>query len=405
MNEKKPDRERGEGPVIFLTISNGAGHIRGAEAIAETMKTLDADVTTMVIDVADFMTQTTRLTHITLYLWLVKYFPALWELIDRYQKKQTQTSPDWYYRRGCRPLFELVRVMRPRALVATEVGCGEIAALIKRDLSLDCPLVAVDVDYDADRAWVQPEVDLYCAAAKSAREELIAHGARPEHVMDWGVPLIPEFTQVRSRERTRKAVCDWLELESAQSVLLIAGGSEGLGRIEAVTARLLRLERFKPQLIILTGRNSRLKTRCEKLAREAGALDRVRVLGWTERVPELMKASDLLVSKLGNTFDEAMASELPLIALEPPPGSERVQYRLLEMWGVGRAVSTLSEMTEAVTELLSSPSQLEAMRRAAHERQKTEAAESIARWLLNQTKMKLSVADDCQIEACAINES
>src|SRR5437764_6635887 len=130
-----------------------------------------------------------RFTHVTAYLWLVKHVPALWARIDRYQKRQEHTSPEWYYRRGLRRLFELARRVRLRGLVATEVGCCEIAALIKRDLAHDIPLVAVNGEQDADRAWVQPEVDLYCFAAERACRELVAHGVAARRDVSWGVPL------------------------------------------------------------------------------------------------------------------------------------------------------------------------------------------------------------------------
>src|SRR5262249_54943991 len=99
-------------------------------------------------------------------------------------------------------------------------------------------------------------------------------------------------------------------------------------------------------------------------------------------MPSLMRAADLLVSKPGHTFDEALASRLPLIALEPPPGSERIQYRLLDRWGVGRAVRTLDEMASAVERVLSTPGELEAMRRATDHHRTLDAAPRIARSLL-----------------------
>ncbi len=108
---------------------------------------------------------------------------------------------------------------------------------------------------------------------------------------------------------------------------------------------------------------------------------RLRVLGWTDRVPQLMAAADLMVSKLGSMFNEALAVELPIVALEPPPGAERVQYRLLEEWGTGRAVRTLDEAVSEVARLLSSPRALEAVRARARQRRRPDAARSIARWL------------------------
>ena len=117
-------------PVLILTIANGAGHIRVANGIAAAIRSTEPSLPVMVVDVADYMTRFVRFTHVSAFLWLVKHAPAIWDRIDRYQKQQTRTSPEWYYRRGCHRLFDLARRVRPRALVATEVGCCEIAALI-----------------------------------------------------------------------------------------------------------------------------------------------------------------------------------------------------------------------------------------------------------------------------------
>jgi processive 1,2-diacylglycerol beta-glucosyltransferase len=376
----------GNNPVLILTIANGAGHTRAAQAIASAIRARQPEAKVIIADVADYMTPLARFTHVTAYLWLVKYLPGVWKQVDRYQKKQTRTSPEWYYRRGCRRLFEFARRTRPCALIATEVGCGEIAALIKRDLHLtQTPLIGVDIDHDADRAWVQKEVDLYCAATDEVRDELVKHGARREQVKVWGVPLQLEFSALGKRTDARREVCRWLALDASAPLLLVAGGSEGIGHIEELTEALLQLDQIQLQVIVLAGRNARLGKSCEKLAPEGMAAKRLRVLDWTTRVPELMRACDLFISKLGSAFSEALAAELPLIALEPPPGSERVQYRLLDEWGAGCAVRSIDEAIKAVTHLLSDSVELERLRAGARARRQTNAATKIAQWVLTNS--------------------
>jgi processive 1,2-diacylglycerol beta-glucosyltransferase len=380
----RPERhnETDERPVLILTIANGAGHIRVAQGLAAAIRAAQPALPVMVVDVVDYMKPLARFTHVTCFLWLVKHAPAVWERIDRYQKTQTHTSPEWYYRRGCKRLFELARLLQPRALVATEVGCCEIAALIKRDLSLTAPMIAVNDDPDSDRAWVQPEVDLYCFGSEQLGEELISHGAPRERIAAWGVPLAEGFGVRRKREQERVDVCRWLALDPRLPLVLIAGGGEGIGRIEEIAARLLHLQR-PVQLVVLTGRNERLKSRCERLPQN-GAGERWRVLGWTEpeHMAKLMCAADLMVSKLGSMFNEAIASELPIIALEPPPGAERVQYRLLEEWNVGCAVRTLDQVVERVEGLLEYPQLLEKMRQQARAHQSPDVSGRIANWLV-----------------------
>lgn len=369
-------------PVLILTISNGAGHIRVAEGIAAAIREAQPSVPVIVADVADYMKTFVRFTHVTAYLWIVKHAPAVWDRIDRYQKRQPHTSPEWFYRRGCQSLFELARQVQPRAIVATEVGCCEIAALLKRDLGLAVPLVAVNDDYDADRAWVQPEVDLYCFVTRELGEEMISHGAPRERMAIWGASLSVGYDVPRHRQDERREVCRELNLDPDLPLVLIAGGGEGMGQIEETTARLLQLQRPAAQLVVLTGRNARLKLRCERLAQN-GSRGRSRILGWTEpeQMAKLMCAADLMVSKLGSMFNEAMASELPIIALEPPPGAERVQYQLLEKWRVGCAVRTLDQMVEQVARLLSEPHLLAEMRAQSRTHHQPGVSQRIANWL------------------------
>lgn len=362
--------------VWLLAIANGAGHIRAASNIARALEAA-GNSTAEVIEISRYMTRSMRLTHITAYLWLVRRAPAVWAWIDRLQKRRPTTSPPWYYRRGCRALFARARVARPRALVATEVGCCEIAALIKRDLALRCPLIAVNPCYDADRAWVQPEVDLYCVATDELRAELIARGAAPSSVAAWGVPLDPRFDLNLARGEAKRRVCAQLNLAPELPLLLVAGGSEGLGLDEILDQALRHLPRA--QFIVLAGRHARIKAACERLVGEQRW--RVRVLGWTDDLWPLLRAADLALSKLGNFFDEALAAELPIVAPLPPPGSERVQHRLLNRWGVGCGVHTAREAALAAAQMLAAPTKLESARHACRRHRRMLAASSLAAWI------------------------
>ena len=178
-------------------------------------------------------------------------------------------------------------------------------------------------------------------------------------------------------------VCRNLALDPLRPIVLIAGGGEGIGRIEEITSRLLQADIDpRPQFVVLTGNNGRLRERCERLANEGNA-DSLRILGWIDegKMPQLLRAADLSVSKLGNMFNEAVASELPLIALEPPPGSERIQYELLGEWNVGRPVLTMDELVKTAADLLNAPVELEDMRKNARIHGQNDASGRLADWL------------------------
>ena len=153
-----------------------------------------------------------------------------------------------------------------------------------------------------------------------------------------------------------------------------------MGRILDIAERLLRADVFA-NLIVLAANNGRLKQECEDLKKTADNKNRLRVLGWTDRIPELFRAADILVSKLGNTFDEAIASSLPIIAMPPPPGAEQVQYELIEKLGIGRSVKTVGDVVAVVMELLEDGDVLRQMRSRMLAGGRHDAAEKLALWL------------------------
>ena len=191
--------------------------------------------------------------------------------------------------------------------------------------------------------------------------------------------MAPEFRPAGSRPAAREEARRRLAVDSNTPMILVGGGSEGLGRLDLVAARLLRLP--EPlQVVVLVGRNRRLKRRCDVLARSRGNR-RLRVVEWTAGVADWMHAADFFVTKPGHAVDEAIANGLPMICLPPLPGSEEAQSRLVDTWNVGRAVRDPEELAEVVTRLLSHPHEVRAMLDAARSRSHQDAARAVALWV------------------------
>ena len=95
------------------------------------------------------------------------------------------------------------------------------------------------------------------------------------------------------------------------------------------------------------GRDERLRQELTALA--AGRPRRAEVLGWTDRIPELLMTHHALVSKAGGaTTQEAIAALCPMIVNQVVPGQEEGNYELLRRHGAG----TLAETPDAVISAL-----------------------------------------------------
>ena len=67
------------------------------------------------------------------------------------------------------------------------------------------------------------------------------------------------------------------------------------------------------QIIAIAGRNIKMKERFDDLVKDTNSGDLVKILSFTNQVPELMSVSDLVITKPGGlTTTESLASGLPI---------------------------------------------------------------------------------------------
>lgn len=158
--------------------------------------------------------------------------------------------------------------------------------------------------------------DVTIAPNDEMREELRSAGIAAEKIAVCGQPIPPNFAQrAGNRQPTRAA----LGLTNSQPVVLMMGGGEGAGRTGEV-ARAIAASGLPIQLVVVCGRNENLRRQLEDTPPGVAT---VRALGFTEEIPELMGAADVLVTKAGpGTICEGFAAGLPMVLFEALPGQE-----------------------------------------------------------------------------------
>lgn len=163
------------------------------------------------------------------------------------------------------------------------------------------------------RLWVQPNADLYLVTSEVA--ELAVLRFQPEarvHVLPQ--PVRPVFyrpaTQAQARARLGVPVGD-------RCVLLMSGGW-GLGPVAAAAEALADAGLH---VLVVAGRNEKLARKLTALAR---ARPRLRAFGFTDRIPDLMAAADLVITTAGAaTCAEARVLGRPLLLLDVVQGHGR----------------------------------------------------------------------------------
>ena len=149
-----------------------------------------------------------------------------------------------------------------------------------------------------------------------------------------------------------------LGLDPERFTVFINAGWVGGGNIPRIYEELVAGggELAEAQAVFVAGRNESLRREAEALARRAPFP--TRVFGYTDAMEKVMRAADVMVSKLGGlTTFEALASRLPIIAdaTTRPMPQESQTADLIARHQAGVLLRRAGDIVPTVRELLGDP--------------------------------------------------
>ncbi len=370
--------------VLLLSAPFGTGHTRAARAVETALRRRYPEAETLVVDPLAAARPTLTRVVSGAYLQMLKRTPwafrYLYEGAERpaLAKMGRSEVGRLLFLAMSRQILSLNRQFRPDAIVCTHPFPLSVAANLRARGKLRAGLGAIITDFTAHPFWVTRGTDFYAIAAAGLEPELLAAGAAAEQVVVTGIPIAPGF----DAPVDRRQVLERLGLTEGPLTILAMGGGLGLGpMLDVVTA--LEGTGEGVQVIAVSGRNRNLRRQLRQRLPQAGVP--MAVLGYTQRVPELMAAADLLVSKPGGlTAAEALAARLPLCAVAPLPGHEERNLDFLQRAGVLVTVDSAAELANQVRALKRHPDRLAAMRERAAELARPNAAAAVAEVIAQQ---------------------
>jgi processive 1,2-diacylglycerol beta-glucosyltransferase len=207
--------------------------------------------------------------------------------------------------------------------------------------------VTVTTDFETHRLWVHDPCDGYFTATEEGACYLRSWGVAPAvDVIPTGIPIHPVF----SEPKTRAECLARQGLSGDRPVVLQLAGGFGVGPIEKLHRALLDVE-IPLEIVVVTGRNE--KAREQLTAIPASLRHRVKILGFTDQIDELMGAADLVVSKPGGlTTSETLARGAVMVIVNPIPGQESRNSDFLLENGAAIKVNNLATLAHKVTVLL-----------------------------------------------------
>lgn len=243
------------------------------------------------------------------------------------------------YRVGGAGLLDLIESHAPDVVVSTYPGINPVLGRLRQRGRLRPPVCTTVLDLASLEFWAHPGIDLHLLmyGGSTRRIEELAGAGRSRQVR----PLVaPAFFEPRCAVDARRS----LALPESGSVALVTGGGWGIGDLEGAVR--CALGAGAAAVVCVAGRNADAQARLEERFGEEG---RVRVLGFTDRMRDLIAAADVLVHSGGGvTCLEGLVTGCPTVLYGMPPGHWRANARGMASLGVARVARSAGELRTAL---------------------------------------------------------
>jgi processive 1,2-diacylglycerol beta-glucosyltransferase len=230
----------------------------------------------------------------------------------------------------------------PADLVISVFATGASAAAKLKAEAPDLRTVVLCTDVAVHRMWVTEGTDLFLVTSPAAAASVRRYLPRA------AVAIVPPsvrsaFYSAPTREQARAA----LGVPLSDFCVLAMDSGWGFGPlVESVQA----LTEAGVHVLAVAGRNQRMERRFRELAART---PRITPFGYTDRIPELMAAADLVMALPGAvTCGEARVVGRPLLLLDVMPGHGRDNLlHELELGGAHACVPSPRGVTASVLAL------------------------------------------------------
>lgn len=345
--------------VLIVSADMGEGHNSAGRALEQAARARWPEIEVRWLDTLDVMGRGVGPVFRGIYVTNVERTPWLYEFfyssIRRWRWFANSSKAfvgNWAGRR----LGREIERFQPDVIMSTyPLGSAGLAWLRKHG-RLDVPAGAWICDFSPHPFWVYPDLDL----------NLVMHEVAVKPATTWvpGSPVAVSAPPVRSafapgdRTQARRK----FDLPETGFVALVSCGVFGFGSVESAATTLLAAD---PDItvVVACAKNTQLR---ERLLAGGDHGGRLRALGWTDDMPALTLASDVVVTNAGGaTSLEALACGRPILMYQPIAAHGRANAALMAEAGLAEVCLDSPALAGAVRRLIHEPEHLHAIERAA----------------------------------------
>lgn len=356
--------------ILIFYGSYGGGHLSAAKSIKQYLEENYKDVELEMVDCIEYINKFLNKVSTGAYKQMAKNAPWMWEIVYNHSKdgtlaKITNTSNKIMSRK----LNTLLQEFNPDLVISTHPFGNQMCAILKRHGKIKCKIATTLTDFKLHNQWLylSEYIDYFFVSNNKMKEAMVQKNIDENKIWVTGIPVSNRFLEKFDQNK----IYEEFELsKDKHTVLFFAGGEYGLGRDTTYMTLKALIRLFKDiQVVAIAGKNKRMQKKFATLIEDTNSQNRIKLLTFTDKVPELMNISDIVITKPGGlTITESLVSHLPIIVINPIPGQEEENAEFLVEHGaaiwiqkqdnIARKLKTLSRNPEEVAKMIEKSTEL-----------------------------------------------
>lgn len=370
--------------IIIFYASYGGGHLSAAHSIKENIEANYKNIDIKLIDFMKYINKVFDKVTTTAYSEMAKKIPQTWGKVYWHAQSgpiaQISTTSN---KLMSIKLNKLLQDFEPELIISTHPFSSTMCAYLKKQGKLHAKLATVLTDYAPHEQWIvfNEYVDYYFVSHEGLKKQLHEEGIPNYKIYATGIPLSNKFLLKYDKSQILQ---NFGLSPNKKTILFFGGGEFGLGKNQTLQVFKSFVECHQNiQIVAISGKNLKMKENFENLVNDLGKQDSVKILEYTDQVPQLMSISDLVVTKPGGlTTTESLASGLPIVVINPIPGQEEENAAYLEENKVAIWIRKGDNVEEILNNLFSNPDKMQEMKIRARLISKKNSTKDICKILL-----------------------
>ena len=321
--------------VLIIYATYGSGHKAIAKYISNYFYNKNPNLEIKMIDMIDYSKKSGILSKRiseNLMLKLPLVWSALFKWADhKYTSRFTnRVSLNWFSKDD---LIKDIKAFNPDLVISTHFYGSSFISRLNKKGALNSKLITVITDYEAHNIWLEHYINgEYIVVPSKEEKKSLSKKIPRKYIKDFGIPIFPKADDLNKKQDILKKLGF---NNGKKTCVCFSGGGNGSTATMPYIKALLKAK-ADLNYIFISGNNDKAYNKIKGLVKKY-RIKNYKVYGFVNNVPELLIASDFVVTKPGGAQStECLYFNKPMLFIKSSGGQENDNINYFTKRGYAR---------------------------------------------------------------------